>query len=281
MQVSVVRAQVAQLSLLLLSQLTRASVPITLLVLQSNGNEVDCASRSGQADEADRDGVSLSVEGLCVGWEEREGSNDTTNVTESHLPGRTNGATMVTTQVHVEPTDDDRHRRVTAHGNEEKSHVLDSGLIGDVQEDTETSQRKTDRDKRKDESVCEAIREPGDDHGERKGASPRRNRAELRLNWRNLLTAQVGNDGWSEVGVAVGWDDEAEVHETSEPDLVVLEAASDVAESDLALDGGLALVDLEAGCNVGALGVGQPFGVLWERREEEEEENCDEDGEET
>lgn len=97
------------------------------------------------------------------------------------------------------------------------------------------------------------------------------------MNWR---VTKARKNGWCEEGVSVGWDDEAQVHEAAQPDLVILEAASDVAAGDLALNGGVALVDAETGDDVGALLLGEPLRIFWERWQEEEECECDEAGEE-
>lgn len=184
----------------------------------------------------------------------------------------------MTSQVHVEPADHDGHGCVAAHGNEEEGHVLHTNIVVDVEKCSESSQSNTDWDDRERQSVAELIGEPGNDHGQGEGAHPRWHRTELSLNWR---VTETGKNGWCEEGVSVGWDDEAEVHEAAQPDLVVLEAACDVATGDLALDGGVALVDAETGGDVGALLLSKPLCVLRESWQEEEECECDEAGEET
>lgn len=79
------------------------------------------------------------------------------------------------------------------------------------------------------------------------------------------------DDGGGEVGVSVGRDDEAEVHEAAEPDLEVGEDGFDVAKGNFALGAVFALVDFETGFEVGAFVFLEPFlggvlvicGVVW------------------
>ncbi len=122
----------------------------------------------------------------------------------------------------------------------------------------------------------EFIREPRNDHGERERANPWWDRAKLSLNRR---VAEIGNNAWCEEGVTVRRDDETEVHDSTEPDLVVFEAAGDVAQGGLAVRGGAALVDLEAGVDISALVLGEPLCVLGERRKKEVKEDGDAAGE--
>jgi hypothetical protein len=87
------------------------------------------------------------------------------------------------------------------------------------------------------------------------------------------------DDSGGKVGISIGRDDEAKVHEPAEEDLEVFEDAADVTAADLALGSGLALVDLETGADVGTLVLGEPLGVFREVREAEEECDTDERGE--
>ena len=50
------------------------------------------------------------------------------------------------------------------------------------------------------------------------------------------------DDSRSKVSVAIGRDNEAEVHESTQEKLVVFEAINHIVEGDGALDGGFALV---------------------------------------
>lgn len=73
------------------------------------------------------------------------------------------------------------------------------------------------------------------------------------------LGVAVGvDDAWGEEGVAVGWDDEAEVHEPAQEDLEVFEDVEDVRECDGAFGRGSALVLFEASFDVGAFVFGEP-----------------------
>ncbi len=78
---------------------------------------------------------------------------------------------------------------------------------------------------------------------------------------------------------AVCGDYQSEIHEASDEDFVVLEDVEDVGESDLALNGGAALVLLQAGFDVRALVFAEPGGVFGEIGDEEEEEDGDDAGE--
>ena len=54
--------------------------------------------------------------------------DDAANVAKRNLPRRTDGATVVSTKVHVEPTHDNRHGRVGSAGDEKERAVLHVGM---------------------------------------------------------------------------------------------------------------------------------------------------------
>lgn len=119
-EVPIIRRQITQLRLLRLGELTLSSL-ITLSVLEQTSEIVDDARRGTEADKADRDGISLLVEGLRVALQKDEGRDDASDVAEGDLPGGTDGAAVVAAEVHVKPADHDGHGGVTAHSDEEES----------------------------------------------------------------------------------------------------------------------------------------------------------------
>ena len=72
------------------------------------------------------------------------------------------------------------------------------------------------------------------------------------------------DDRWCEVSIAISWNDEAEVHESSEEKFEVFEAIQDVVEGDSAFNCRFALVVLQTGLEEGAFFVREPLGVFWE-----------------
>lgn len=197
--------------------------------------------------------------------------NDTADVSESHLPGSTNGSTMVTSEIHIEPADDDGHGRVGTHRDEEECSILKISVMVDGDQDGEASNGHADGDDAKEEAMLELVREEGDDHCKAKGARPRRDTMQLGLN----RAVTVGcDDGRREEGVAIGRDDQAEIHEAANKDLVVLEDSANISEGNLAVRSGTALVNLQSGLDVRSLLRSKPFGILGERGKHEEEKDC-------
>ena len=72
------------------------------------------------------------------------------------------------------------------------------------------------------------------------------------------------DDRWCEVSIAVRWNDEAEVHESSEEELEVFEAIQNVVECDSAFNCRFALVVLQTGLEEGTFLVREPLGVFGE-----------------
>lgn len=152
-QVAIVWRQITELSLLSISELTWSSV-IPLPVLPSAANTINDTRHSRQANERNRDGISLLIEGLRITLQEDESRDDTSDVSEGNLPGGSHGTTVVTSQVHVEPADHDGHGCVAAHGDEEEGHVLHTHIVMDVEQCSESSQSDTDWDNRECQSVA-------------------------------------------------------------------------------------------------------------------------------
>lgn len=103
--------------------------------------------------------------------------------------------------------------------------------------------------------MFEEVGEPCDYECEDEGGRPRGYAVQLGA----YLRVAVGfDDAGCEEGVAVGGDDETEVHEAAEEELVVLETIQNVAKGDLAFARGAALVFLQASSDVCAFVFTQP-----------------------
>jgi len=116
-------------------------------------------------------------------------------------------------QVHLKPADDDGHCAVRSHRYQEQRGILCMSVGGSdkAKQHGESSDGDNDGNQGEDEAVTDPIGDESKNHGEEESAGPWWDGVELCLNWR----VAVGlDDGWGEVRVAVGRDDEAEVHET-------------------------------------------------------------------
>lgn len=89
------------------------------------------------------------------------------------------------------------------------------------------------------------------------------------------------DDSWGEECVTVRGNNETKVHESANEDLIVFEDFDDVPNTDGAFGSGATLVLAQSSLDVGALFIVEPFCVLREIRDEEEEEDGDNAGEET
>ena len=103
--------------------------------------------------------------------------------------------------------------------------------------------------------MFEPIREKGDDESEREGCGPGRDGVQLCA---DLGVAVCSYYARGEEGVAVGGDNESEVHECADEEFEVFEAAEDIVEGDAALAGGAALIFEETGTDVGAFVFTEP-----------------------
>ena len=138
----------------------------------------------------------------CVFGQERVRGDDAANVAEAHLPGRPDGATMMTAEVQVEPADDDGEGGVRAHCDEEEGGVFEVGARVDGQEDGEAGDGHGGRDQGEEDAVFELVGEEGDDEGEDEGAGPGGDAVELGA---DLGVAVCSDDAGGEEGVAVGF----------------------------------------------------------------------------
>lgn len=96
----------------------------------------------------------------------------------------------------------------------------------------------------------------------------------------NRAVAVAPDNARREVSISVSRHDETKVHETTKPDLDVLEYVQDVTTSNLSFSCTLALVGSESGGDVGALFLGQPFCFLRKVGYTEEEGKANDAGEE-
>lgn len=97
---------------------------------------------------------------------------------------------MMAAEVHVEPADYDRHRAIGAHSDEKKCRVLYVRLVMHCEKDRKSGDGYKDRKQGESESVFHLVGEECDDHGEDKGACPRRNAVQLGAN----LSVSVATD---------------------------------------------------------------------------------------
>lgn len=79
------------------------------------------------------------------------------------------------------------------------------------------------------ESMAGRIGERGNDHAESESHGPGGNTVQLGFDG---TVAVSKNDSGGKISVSIGWDDQAEVHESSNDDFVVLEDSADVFEGD-------------------------------------------------
>lgn len=74
----------------------------------------------------------------------------------------------------------------------------------------------------------------------------------------NWGVAVAFDDAGGKEGVAIGGDDEAEIHEAADEEFEVFEAFEDVCEGDSTFSGGATLIFFEASFDVGAFVFFQP-----------------------
>lgn len=108
---------------------------------------------------------------------------------------------MVAAQVHVEPTNNDRHRRVRPHDHEEQRTVLKGQVVVHREKNGKSGDGNADGQHGEEEAVAREIGKHGDEHREAESDGPWRNGVELRL-YRAVVVG--GDDGWAKVGISVG-----------------------------------------------------------------------------
>lgn len=152
--------------------------------------------------------------------------------------------------------------------------ILNSIVIVNADQNRESSNADAYTKDSETESMFRCVREDSEQHCISECCGPRWYGVKLRL---NRIVAIALNDSRSEVSVSVSWNNETKVHEASDNDLVVLEDIADVLGGDGSLDGRATLILLKSSCDIGLLVVAEPFGVFWEARDEEEEQEGDGD----
>jgi len=110
----------------------------------------------------------------------------------------------VTSEVHLEPADDDRERAVGARDGEEQRAVLDVPVVVDPQEHRVPRQCDGEREDGEEEPVLESVGEVGDDVREDECGGPGCDGEELRPDGGVAVAFYYG---WGEVaGVSLlGW----------------------------------------------------------------------------
>ena len=101
--------------------------------------------------------------------------NDASNVAKAYLPCCSHSASVVPTQIHREPANDDGHGRIDAHGDQEKRSILKAMIVMNRDEDPKAHYTHTDWKNGESEAVFQLVAEEGNDHGESEGGGPWRN----------------------------------------------------------------------------------------------------------
>ena len=162
---------------------------------------------------------------------------------------------MVAAQVEIEPADYYREGGVGAHGDEEEGAILEVWARVGSEEYGKSGNRHRYGNQCKHEAMFEPIREERDDEREDEGGGPGRDRVQLRA---DLRVAVCFDDAWSEEGVAVGGNNESEVHECAEEEFEIFEAIYYIGKGNPALARGAALIFEEAGADVGTFVFAEP-----------------------
>ncbi|KFY61261.1 hypothetical protein V496_05095, partial [Pseudogymnoascus sp. VKM F-4515 (FW-2607)] len=186
-----------QLRLLILRQRRLSHLLVPLAVLIHDGDGISAARRGAETDEANADAIPIAIVVCLIRIEEAVRRDDATDITKANLPCRADSAAMMTSEIHVEPTHDDGHGGVGAHGDQEERAVLRHDVVVDVEEHGEADHRDAHREEAEGEAVAGAVTEPGYDHGETECSGPRRDGAQLRLDGTVL---QAGDNGGREEG---------------------------------------------------------------------------------
>lgn len=173
-----------------------------------------------------------------------------TKLTETNLPRTAHSSPVMPTQIHIEPTNNNRHGCISSHGDQEESCILQVVVVVHGNEDSEAGDADANGENGKEEAMSEAIGEIRNKHGKAKSSSPRRHTMELGLDGR---VAVALDDGGRKVCIAICGYDQAKIHQATDKNLGVFEDICDVSRFDGALAGGAALVDLEAVLDIGTL----------------------------
>jgi len=249
-----------------------ALTPSTLSVLRVEGDKVDGAGDGGETDESKTEGVTLGILGSIRG-QETEGSDDPTTVTEADLEGGTNAAPQVSADcgkgisddgseesigtpgltIGTEPTNNNRTSSVLTHSNQKQRSVPHVHTFVDSQEDDQSNDG--DKHQREDEDVSPLVIVGGgrDDHTQREGGNPGGDRVELSLNG---AETEGSEDSGGEVRITIPRNDEAEIHETTEDDLEILEDAENIPPGRLNIELRITYILSEPCLDKGFLAIG-------------------------
>jgi len=148
----------------------------------------------------------------------------------------------------------------------------------DVQKDDNPNDGDEEKGENEDVPPLVIIGGDSDDHTQPKRDGPRRDRIELSL---DRTVAERSDDGGGEEGIAIPRNDEAEVHETTEEDLEILEDTEDIPPSRPSVELGVTNILSEPGLDEGPLFLRQPLGFLREVRGEKEHDNGTSNSQET
>ncbi len=178
--------------------------------------------------------------------------------------------------IHLEPAYDDWHGGVGAAGDHEKSPVLSLVIVMDLGQHGETSDGYADGDDGKEEPVFEVVGKGSHEHAEDECGSPGRDGEELCL---DLGVAVRLDDRRCKIGVSIGWDDQAKVHETAQEEFVVPEAMQHISCSHFPVERRLSLIFFQSALDEPSLILAQPFGLLWKVWNDKEPCQTDDAGE--
>lgn len=193
------RIQISQLIPLILTD-SSPRRPIPLPILPRNQRRIRTTTRSTQTNEPNTDTITRLILWRILAQEAIR-RHDPTNISKPNLPRTTDSATVMTAQVHVEPADNHRHRRVRPHDDEEERAVLQGQVVVHREEDGKARDGDANGEDGEEEAVAREIGEYGDEHGEAESDGPGGNGVELCLYGAVVVG---GDDGWAEEGISVG-----------------------------------------------------------------------------
>lgn len=190
---------IPQLVLLILTDI-RPRRPLPLAVLPRNQRRIRTATRSTQTDKPNTNTIPRLILWRVLAQEAIRRHNPT-DIPKPNLPRATNRATVVAAQVHVEPTNNDGHRRVRPHDHEKQRAVLEGQVVVHGQENGKAGDGHADGKHGEEEPVAREVGKHGDEHGEAEGDGPWRDGVELRL---DCAVVVRGDNGGAKVGISIG-----------------------------------------------------------------------------
>ena len=142
---------------------------------------------------------------MVSAWRSEQSKRRTSDIAEADLPRSPYASAMMTSEVHVEPTDSDRHCPVRSHGHEEQRRILQRRVIVYGDQDTKACDSNTDAKDSEAEAMLELVGQVCDDHGEPECCCPRWYAVQLRLDGGVSVSL---DDARCEICIGVGWNDE-------------------------------------------------------------------------